>query len=226
MLSDYIDKYLTSNKSDERYYYTLRARRKYISDDLRNTHRFKDSTDLKQSCSHKKDILKNIQKYEVKRGLYTDNGIELPENALCVSLYHNPRNINQAKKQIIKTLIDDNSNVSPVSIALSNIQKSKGQRIYSIFDFDIEKTDYNLHKIIDLVNTNIGNDCKFHIVETRGGFHLLIRIDSIQKPINKKWFNTIQSIEGVDKNVSSDCATCLVGTYQGGHLVTVAYSNW
>lgn len=223
-LENYIEKYLISNSKQERYYFALRSRRKYIDETIRK--QFSDAIDIKKSYSNKKDIVSKIQQLEVRKGLYTDRQQVLPNDCLTISLYANPRDIIKAKKQVLKDLISDESNQSPLNIALSAIQKSKGTRVYTIFDFDVEKSDTMLNTIINLFFQNINENIHLHIIETRGGYHAYIKLSTLKNPNNKKWYDLILKSGLCDANSVGDIASALVGTYQGGFEVKLIYTNW
>lgn len=222
MLTAYIDKFLVDDLRSERYFFTLRTRKKYV-----NSNHFKNDLDIKKGHTSRRYIVQSLQKLEVDINLYDDNGIIIEPNMTTISLYHNPRSVRKANKLTIKQLVDDiDTNKTAISIAQSCLQKSCSRKIYSIFDFDIEHNGENLTTIINMVETNIGNGVQYHIIETRGGYHLFIKLSTIRKPLNNKWYEYVVKSGLCGSQNVGDIASALVGTYQGGHLVRVIFSNW
>jgi hypothetical protein len=76
------------------------------------------------------------------------------------------------------------------------------------FDFDGVEVDYVLNKLENSLN----KDC-LTVLKTRGGFHLLVELNKIDKKYIKSWYNSIKNIEGCD--VSGDNLIPVVGCTQG-----------
>ena len=120
----------------------------------------------------------------------------------------------KASKNIIRTLLDkvmdENSiNYNPKAIALNEIQKAKGKTHYLNFDFD----GVNVEDIGEIL---INRD-SYIILQTRGGFHLLINPDKIEKQYMKNWYKNITNLKGCDGLKTYDLIP-IVGCNQGGFV--------
>src|SRR6187397_960320 len=89
--------FLPDLTSDEKFYVTLFARKKYTTDP-----RFKnDKTQLKRLTVNKEDLVKELMKLEVANGLYQFNGIPIPQEMLAVYINPNPRSMTKASLEML-----------------------------------------------------------------------------------------------------------------------------
>jgi hypothetical protein len=100
--------------------------------------------------------------------------------------------------------------------ALSCIQKSKSRTCY--MDFDIDDKEISLDET--WLDNELGPD-NYVIIETRGGYHLLVKPEKathyrLKKFNDKNWYQLIQKKYPVDQ--SGDQLIPVVGTYQGGFV--------
>ena len=104
------------------------------------------------------------------------------------------------------------------------IQKARGSKHFIDIDFDIdkEKDCYLLDKFInDMTSQNI----YFFIIETRGGYHVVLKLSTIPKKFNLYELTHILDCgakRSNDKNeivINSNAMIPLPGTYQGGFKV-------
>ena len=93
---------------------------------------------------------------------------------------------------------------------MSCIQTSYSRKVY--FDFDFDNVD--VYDIKDkIITDNIINiDC-CNFLQTRGGFHLLIKLNKIDKQYLKSWYKSIMSLEYLD--VRGDNLIPIPGCTQG-----------
>lgn len=89
---------------------------------------------------------------------------------------------------------------------MSCIQKSLGRKIY--LDFDVDTKDFDFDKLKTFININCLN-----IIETRGGYHVLVKLSEVEKQYKKSFYNNIISL-GVDQ--AGDQLLPVPGCIQGG----------
>ncbi len=208
MLKEFIN-WLPELQKNELFYVTLLARNKY-SKEIKG-----DRASLKRFTSDKEMLLKKIKQLESEEGSYFQGDIKVPQEALALYIHPNPRDIEKAtKNSLIKfaQLITQKYNgYNPHQIVLSEIQKSSGKKKYIDFDFDKVDLDSTLEKIERFINLDA-----LTILVTRGGFHILVELQKIEKKYEKYWYREIQNIEGCD--VKGDNMIPVVGTIQGGFI--------
>ena len=61
---------------------------------------------------------------------------------------------------------------------------------------------------------NINGKVVLTLLKTRGGFHLLVNLDSVDTLCRKTWYQYLSSLEGVD--AKGDNLTPVPGCIQGG----------
>jgi fibrillarin-like rRNA methylase len=94
---------------------------------------------------------------------------------------------------------------------MSEIQKSISRKIYLDIDFDGISYETIKEKI---KQDNIINESALTYLKTRGGFHLLIKLNSIDKEYQKSFYNNIMKLPGID--IKGDNVIPIPGCYQGG----------
>lgn len=212
--NNFINNVLPELKQDECYYACLFARSKYAkNEDGSNKfpHIKTDKSQLKRFTFRKKeDLYWKLKQLEAPIGAYrTKDNEAIPQEALAVYLTINPRNQQKALTNLLKQIanIIDSKGIG-INIhqeAISCIQRSKSRTVY--VDFDIDTKDVDL----SLLNNIIPED-SYKILETRGGYHILVKPELATKI--KTWYPTLQTTFNVDQN--GDNMIPVPGTYQGG----------
>lgn len=204
-------KFLPELQLNEQYYVALFCRKKY---DTTGTIK-SDKGQLKRFTSTKEHLFQKIKQLEVEIGAYQIDGNSVPEETLALYISINPRDLKKAAIQSTKKLLDlvvsDNFNANPHQTVLSEIQKSCGKKHFMDFDFD----NSSWPDFIDN-NREFWDDNYFaiNILQTRGGFHLLIEIDKINDKWKNFWYQYLSKLPNVD--IKGDNLIPVPGCVQGG----------
>lgn len=197
---------------NETYYVSLFARNKYAKE---TAHLKADKQQLKRFTSTKERLFEKIQQLECAFGAYQQGGKPIPQEALAIYINPNPRNLEKATKAALirfaHLVTEPYNGYNPHQEVLSEIQKTCGTKAYMDFDFDNVETEYVLSEAQKFVNIEAIKPLK-----TRGGLHLLIALDKIEKAYEKTWYKGISAIEGCD--VKGDNLIPIVGCTQGGFV--------
>lgn len=94
---------------------------------------------------------------------------------------------------------------------MTAIHKSIGRKLFVDVDFD----NVSLAPTVRMMSSYVNADA-VKILETRGGFHAIIRLDAIEGKYIKSWYKNITSLEGAD--IVGDTLIPIPGTYQGGFV--------
>ena len=143
--------------------------------------------------------------------------VPAPQESLVVYIHPNPRSQKQAARILIKKMADliadNNSGFNVQAEALSAIQKSRGQKPYVDFDFDL-KDKNEIPLIIHDVLSSINEDA-VTFLETRGGLHVLVNTKMIKDEYKKTWHSNISAL---GSDVQGDCMLPIPGCCQGGFI--------
>ncbi len=206
-LSDFID-WLPELQENEKYYCSLFARKKYCDDQIRSN----DKTQLKRFTSNKERLIEKIKHLEIEVGAYKLKEGEAPQESLALYITPNPRNMKKATflmmKKCLQLIENDNSNYNIHAEALSCIQKSQSRGV--VVDFDIDTKDVNFNLLKEILDKD-----SYDILETRGGYHLLV---DPRKAPKTNWYKKITEMYPVDQ--TGDNMIPIPGTYQGGFTPT------
>jgi hypothetical protein len=174
-----------------------------------------DKSQLKRFTSTKDRLLSKIKQLECPRGSYfvTKMEEEVPQEALALYLTPNPRNLWRATLKGIGKLAqmveNDNRNANPQSEIMSEIQRNCSRKVYVTFDID-QKGPEILEKVDQAL---LGSDKKCRLIlETRGGYHILVRPELVSPAVSKSWYRNLATMA----DVTGDAMIPVPGTYQGG----------
>jgi hypothetical protein len=211
-LREYID-WLPDCQEHEQFYLTLFARKKYCP----SVKWIKsDKGQLCRKTSKKEFIFDKIAQMECKLGAYKMDGNPVPQEALACYISVSPRDLWKATVrsigQLAKVLECNGKNSNPHQEVMSEIQRVPGTRKFVMFDID-EKNDDVLREVVSTV------DGYCDVVETRGGYHVFVRKDSIDKITDKMWYKKIAN----HSDVTGDAMSVPCGTFQGGHTPKFVY---
>ena len=208
-LKEFIE-WLPELEDNEKFYLSLFARKKYCPELIKSN----DKTQLKRFVTDKKRMFNKIQQLELQLGRWELRGQAAPQESLVLYIHTNPRCMTKATEMLGKKCWElfKNKNYNLVAESMSCIQKSKS-RTY-VVDFDIDTKDITLD--IPWLNENLGSGA-YNIVETRGGYHLLVSPQSVEYMTeNKNWYQKIVKKYPVDQ--SGDQMLPIPGTIQGGFV--------
>ncbi|WIC41493.1 hypothetical protein MA9V1_229 [Chryseobacterium phage MA9V-1] len=222
-LKEFIASLPDSHNRDLVYYVCLFARSKYLSEDNKNsiTHIKSDKAQLKRFVATKANLLTKIKQLECPLGSYMQYKTNVPDNtvpqeSLALYMTINPRSLKKATKNSAKKFLDmllDNPGdpFNPSNFAMSEIQRSRGRTDYIVFDLDskVHAKAWLRGKLKEIVGDA---ENQFRILETRGGYHILVNPDGLVG----NWFNKVQKMLGVDLDQSGDIMIPIPGTHQGG----------
>jgi len=198
--------FLPELQQNEKYYLSLFARKKYAPDVIRSS----DKTQLKRFLSNKEKMFDKIKQLECELGAYKIKDKDAPQHALVLYISPNPRDIKKATYQLIKKAVNllesNNNNYNIHQEAMSCIQRSRGTGYF--VDFDIDTKNIDLTKL----NKILPRDT-YHIIETNGGYHILVESKSAPKT---KWFKEITNTFDVDQ--TGDQLLPVPGCVQGDFI--------
>lgn len=213
ILNNFID-WLPELKINETYFIGIFARKKYIESETERTIIKRKDSQIKRFISKKEFIFQKIKQMECEIGSYLSDGSIIPQEALAVYISPNPRDLENAAKQSLKKLADlitkPYNGYDPQKIALSEIQSSCTRKIFVDFDFD----DIDLEYIKENVYSKINKDC-LHILRTKGGFHVLVELQKIEKIYERTWY---QSLSNLKVDIRGDNLIPVPGCTQGNFI--------
>jgi hypothetical protein len=194
------------------------ARNKYCKDIV---HINSDKAQLKRFTSTKEWLFRKIKQLETEIGNYWQGNIPIPQEALALYITVNPRSQEKAAKAtLIKlaNLVTQPYNAYNVhQEALSETQKACSRKIYFDVDFDLDFGPNGMEAYMasapwkDAVNSEAVT-----LLRTRGGYHLLIRLDKIDESIKTTWYKKVSSLPGVD--IKGDGLIPVPGCTQGNFV--------
>ena len=208
--------WLPELKENETFYVCLFARSKYTKNEAGENgipHIKSDKAQLKRFTSKKEDLFTKIKQLECPIGSYQQKGgIIVPQEALALYITPNPRDMYRAMFSSIRHLTtciqNTNKNVNPHQEVMSEIQRTKSRTCF--VDFDIDDKSVNLQEELK----SIINPGAYEILETRGGYHLLVKPDKVNLEYKKTWHQNISKIGAVDQ--TGDQMIPVPGCSQGG----------
>lgn len=209
---DFID-WLPELKENETFYCCLFARKKYSQELVHSS----DKTQLKRFTANQSNIFAKVKQLECELGSYRLKDREVPQDALALYMNPNPRDLIKASYAGIKDLADALQNkaigFNPHQQVMSCIQRAKGTKYFVDFDFDV--ANKSAFKTIPDEIAAILNRNSFDILETRGGFHVLVHVQKIAPEFRPSWYQKMKALSNNLDQVG-DQLLPVPGCTQGG----------
>jgi hypothetical protein len=238
-------------KKDEVYFISLSARNKYLTKEEREFYSLGQTEMFGREIAQSKDKLANyiMKKLEATLSYKTTrNKKSIPEKSLVVYANINPSSMikayyqfqNEMNRQMSEIMLalqnDKQPNYSFVNIQtrelMNCIQKSTGTKHYVDIDCDTKEL-----KVLNYFKEVFMKDwIKFYIIETKGGYHFLLKKDTFPEKYNlmniiadtKKILINLHYNQGDFKKddfefpeiiINSNAMIPVPGTMQSDHLV-------
>ena len=227
ILKEFIES-LPELSEDEVFYCCLFARSKYLTEEQKGaiTHIKSDKAQLKRFVANKNTLLAKIRQLECPVGSYVQYKKNVPSNpvpqeTLALYITINPRSLSLATRNSLKKFVEmvaDNPTHSfnPSNFSISEIQRSKAKNA-PWFIVDIDSKEMSPEEIKGYLDVVLGKT-PYKILETRGGYHILISLREIDESVRKTWYNRVKEIFGEDVDQAGDIMIPVPGTYQGGWI--------
>ena len=148
----------------------------------------------KSEQNNKERLIEKLKQLEIPLGLYKQDENPIPNHAIACYITANPRCNKKALQLMMKKGLDlmiaNDNRFNLHQEAMSCVQKSKSYTFVLDFDIDIDK---DLFKELDIENKVLQyvNEEAISWLETRGGFHLLIKPNLVNKEFSKTFYNNI-----------------------------------
>lgn len=215
--------WLPALQHDETFYLCLFARSKYCKG---IAHIKSDKAQLKRFTSNKSRLFNKIKQLEcpvgshVTKEIGTGVYIDVPQESLALYITINPRSFIKATKEGLRKLLDlalqPYNGFHPYQEVMSEVQKAKSRSEFVTFDFDIDKSVIGL---VDEEVSKVINTDAYDVIETRGGYHFIIKPKMVNEVFKKNWYQNMRKILAQysdDHDNAGDIMLPVPGTYQGG----------
>ena len=198
----------------EKYYLCLFARKKYCS----TVGYIKtDKSQMKRFLADKERMIEKIRQLECPLGSYMQHGNPIPQEALALYITTNPRDLWKANFDAIgdlgKIIQCQGKTSNPHQEVMSSIQRARGTKHYVDFDID-NKAPGTLERIQAALPGEQLNKSYF-ILETRGGYHVLVNPKLLTVSYVKGAAHWHQELSKMS-DVTGDKMIPVPGTHQGG----------
>jgi len=204
-LEAFID-WLPDLEPHEKFYCSLFARKKYAPDGVKSS----DKANLKRFLADKKQLVRKIRQLEVPLGAYELKDGPAPQVSLAFYINPNPRDMHKVMYDGIirftEILQRGHRHLNPHAEIMSCLQRSVSRKVY--LDFDIDDKNFDLSQLEGIINQDA-----LSILETRGGYHVLVQLSKVEEQYKKTFFNAIRDL-GVDQ--VGDQLLPVPGCVQGG----------
>ncbi len=193
-LLDFIE-WLPELTVDETYYVCLFARSKYCKD---IAHINTDKAQLKRFTSNRSRLIDKIRQLECPMHSYKQKENLVPQEALAIYINPNPRcNLKAARNGLVRLaqlIAGENHGYNMHQEMISEVQKAKSRMVYMDFDFDVDKTELTANGIYTGLETAINPEA-INLLESRGGYHVLVEISKVHYEFKNKWYNGVKAVQ-------------------------------
>jgi hypothetical protein len=196
ILKEFIE-WLPDLEEGETYYVGLLARSKYENGDTIKS----DKQQLKRFTSRKEDLFYKIWQLECPVGAYTYKGNPVPQESLAIYITPNPRSMHNAMFGGLTTLaqcIQRQKKINPHQEVMNEIQRSKSRSCF--IDFDIDHKEDNYEQFLKpWVHERVGHSATIKVIETRGGYHVLVDPSTVEEAFKKNWYQELAKHPHIDQ---------------------------
>jgi hypothetical protein len=223
----------------EVFFISLSARKKYLTDEERMTYNVNRAEMFARNIIREKSyekFHKIMSRMETNiAGYTTKSGLSYPQSAVVTYININPSSMIKAHSQYQNKInqyslemtlaILNGKNCDPImkkfsklDVELMNcIQRCRGQKKFVDVDFDIDK-EKEFYVLEDYIKFLKENGITYHVVETKGGYHVLME----RKTVNCNFHAKVSELDRLVENEviinKSETIPC-PGTLHGNFLV-------
>jgi len=225
---------------DENYFLSLSARNKYLNTEERDFYQLGRTEMFGRLLARSKDdyIIKMKDLAVKLQSRTTNNGKEVPSKAVVCYANINPTSMVKAyemfmdemNKEILASFYAEQkkkeANYESIKFAdrvfMNCCQKARSRRVYIDVDMDTKDKD-----IFDSFSESLDTSIKHHIIETHGGYHFLIKCDTIPDKFNlymhvdKADYKAKRLAEPKEVIINKNQMVPIPGTNQSDFLVKV-----
>ena len=198
----------------ETFYVALLARKKYAKDAGIATFK-SDRYQCKRFLSTADRLIDKIKQLECPLGAYRLSGMAVPQEALALYITVNPRDTVKATHaslvKFAELIAAGSTQHNPYAEVLSQVHKSAGHKHFVDVDFDGVTAEAMVPRIAEIINLDA-----VEILNTRGGFHALVRLNAVAPAYVKTWYRHMVALPGVD--IRGDNMIPVPGCFQGGFV--------
>jgi hypothetical protein len=227
---------------DENYFLSLSARNKYLNAEERNFYQL-GRTEMfgRLLARSKEDYVLKMKDLVVKlQSRTTNNGRKVPSKAVVCYANINPTSMikayemfmNEMNKEIYSAFYAEQknkeANYESIKFAdrvfMNCCQKARSRRVY--IDIDMDTKDKNIFEEFRS-SIEFAPGLEYHIIETHGGYHFLIKCDTIPekfdlyKQVNLANFKAERLLEAKEVIINKNQMVPIPGTFQSSFLVKV-----
>lgn len=197
-LLDFIE-WLPELTQDETYYCCLFARNKYVLN-KEISHINTDKAQLRRFTSNRSRLIDKLKQLECPLGSYKQKQNVVPQEALALYINPNPRcNLKAARNRLVRLaqlIAGENHGYNMHQEMISEIQKSKSRMEFMDFDFDCTKEELPANELFSQIKmTEAVNLDAISLLESRGGYHLIVHIKKVQYEFRNHWYNRIKILQ-------------------------------
>lgn len=227
-------------KTDEVYFISMSARKKYLTLDERKTYNLNRAEMFAHKLSRANEFrffLRSCKTLEVSEGGYTDQSGQhiLPQKCLVMYININPSSGKKALKEfygktqemIFSNSPDEHKNFAKLDKLLYTCyQRNRGSKYFIDIDMDIKHLPDDIQKqILEKMITTLNDyEIKYHGIETKSGHHILLDRHTVKTNL-KNITDSVQDLipEGKEGEViiNKNGMVPIPGTLQGGFPVNL-----
>ncbi|MBN2531844.1 MAG: hypothetical protein JXB88_03075 [Spirochaetales bacterium] len=234
-------------EKDDVWMFILCARDKYLADEEKKKYDLKDTSVVERKIVRYSEIermMRVLKRFHIQTGGYTDTRCNpLPPECFVLYFTINPKSIMKAVKHFIGRYLDYLFELSGTdkkeeiwekmklldSHIMTDVQSNNSRNKYFI-DLDFDTVDKNAGNkyVKEFINTTLKGQSEYYVIETRGGYHILITRKSMSDSARKTFYTKVKECEVAGKKELGDRFEVIVnkqemiplpGTLQGGFRV-------